>query len=98
MSESVVLFDCFISKDFSGTTNKLHVPVIAGNWQEVLREHIDPEQLPVVYGGTLTDPDGDPRCRTMVRERDMLADQNPGSRSAEKENGNDLVALPVVAD
>lgn len=41
--------------------------VCAGNWQEVLRKHIDPEQLPVVYGGTLTDPDGDPRCRTMVR-------------------------------
>lgn len=39
----------------------------AGNWQEVLRAYIDPEQLPVVYGGTLTDPDGDPRCRTKVR-------------------------------
>lgn len=55
---------------------KLHVPIIAGNWQEVLLEHIDPEQLPVVYGGTLTDPDGDPRCRTMVRGRVMLVDQN----------------------
>ncbi|KAM4635020.1 SEC14-like protein 2 isoform 2-T2 [Polymixia lowei] len=40
--------------------------VLGGNWQEVLREHIDAEQLPVVYGGTLTDPDGDPRCRTMI--------------------------------
>ena len=35
----------------------------------MLRKHIDPEQLPVVYGGTLTDPDGDPRCRTMVSAR-----------------------------
>lgn len=41
--------------------------MFTGNWQEVLREHIDPDQLPVVYGGTLTDPDGDPECRTMVR-------------------------------
>lgn len=49
---------------------------MAGNWQEVLREHIDPKQLPVVYGGTLTDPDGDPHCRTMVKEQDMLVDQN----------------------
>lgn len=39
----------------------------AGNWQEVLRTHIEPDQLPVAYGGNLTDPDGDPRCRTMVR-------------------------------
>lgn len=41
----------------------------AGNWQEVLRAHIDPDQLPVAYGGILSDPDGDPRCRTMVREQ-----------------------------
>lgn len=46
-----------------------------GNWQEVLRTHIDPEQLPVVYGGTLTDPDGDPRCRTMVRGKNRLVEQ-----------------------
>lgn len=38
----------------------------AGNWQEVLRAHIEPDQLPVAYGGNLTDPDGDSRCRTMV--------------------------------
>ena len=50
--ESVIRPHCFLS---------------VGNWQEVLRKHIDPEQLPVVYGGTLTDPDGDPSCRTMVR-------------------------------
>lgn len=56
---------------------KLLVPATTGNWQEVLREHIDPQQLPVVYGGTLTDPDGDPRCRTMVREQGVLVDQNP---------------------
>ncbi|CAB1322373.1 unnamed protein product [Coregonus sp. 'balchen'] len=26
----------------------------------------DPEQLPAAYGGKLTDPDGDPRCRNKV--------------------------------
>uniref|UniRef100_A0A3Q3WTA7 Uncharacterized protein n=1 Tax=Mola mola TaxID=94237 RepID=A0A3Q3WTA7_MOLML len=41
--------------------------VLGSNWQEVLRTHIDPKQLPGVYGGTLTDPDGDPRCRTMIK-------------------------------
>ncbi|XP_019937240.1 SEC14-like protein 2 [Paralichthys olivaceus] len=47
------------------TRNK--IIVLGSNWQEVLRKHIDPEQLPVVYGGTLTDPDGDPSCRTMIK-------------------------------
>lgn len=36
------------------------------NWQEVLLKHVDAEELPVMYGGKLTDPDGDPRCRTRV--------------------------------
>uniref|UniRef100_H2UMV9 SEC14-like lipid binding 8 n=1 Tax=Takifugu rubripes TaxID=31033 RepID=H2UMV9_TAKRU len=40
--------------------------VIKANWQEVLLKHIDAEELPVIYGGTLTDPDGDPRCRTRI--------------------------------
>lgn len=72
MSESIVLFNCFY-----WILVKLNIPIIAGNWQEVLREHVDPEQLPVVYGGTLTDPDGDPRCRTMVKAQSVLVDQNP---------------------
>jgi len=45
--------------------------MVADNWQEVLRKHIDPDQLPMVYGGTLTDPDGDPRCRTKVRTESL---------------------------
>uniref|UniRef100_A0A3P9L707 SEC14-like lipid binding 7 n=1 Tax=Oryzias latipes TaxID=8090 RepID=A0A3P9L707_ORYLA len=40
--------------------------LILGDWQEDLHKHIDPDQLPVLYGGTRTDPDGDPRCRTMI--------------------------------
>ncbi|XP_030292162.1 SEC14-like protein 2 [Sparus aurata] len=53
--------------DLSNSTTTPHCFLSVGNWQEVLRKHIDPEQLPVVYGGTLTDPDGDPRCRTMIK-------------------------------
>ncbi|XP_034047650.1 SEC14-like protein 2 [Thalassophryne amazonica] len=41
--------------------------IVGSNWQEVLRQNIDADQLPVVYGGTLTDPDGDPRCRTKIK-------------------------------
>lgn len=40
--------------------------VYPANWQEVLKKLIDPEELPAMYGGKLTDPDGDPRCRTRV--------------------------------
>jgi len=29
-------------------------------------EYIDPDQLPCFLGGTLTDPDGNPRCVTKV--------------------------------
>ncbi|XP_043951924.1 SEC14-like protein 2 [Gambusia affinis] len=53
-------------KHFLCEETRRKIVVIGSNWQEVLRKHIDPDQLPVVYGGTLTDPDGDPRCRTMI--------------------------------
>lgn len=43
----------------------LHPPA---NWKEVLQKYIDPGQIPVEYGGTLTDPDGDPKCQSKVRE------------------------------
>ncbi|XP_023682119.1 SEC14-like protein 2 isoform X1 [Paramormyrops kingsleyae] len=43
------------------------VNILGDEWPEVLREHIDPDQLPVAYGGNLTDPDGDPRCRTKIK-------------------------------
>ena len=41
-------------------------PTPPANWKEVLQQHIDPEQIPVEYGGTLTDPDGDPKCSSKV--------------------------------
>lgn len=40
--------------------------VSTANWQEVLLRYIDAEELPAIYGGKLTDPDGDPRCRDKV--------------------------------
>lgn len=36
------------------------------NWKEVLQKYIAPHQLPMAYGGTLTDPNGNPYCKTMV--------------------------------
>jgi hypothetical protein len=33
-------------------------------WKAALLADIDPDQLPVCYGGTMTDPDGNPNCIT----------------------------------
>lgn len=35
-------------------------------WEKALLEEIDADQLPQHYGGTLTDPDGDPKCPSRV--------------------------------
>ncbi|RXG56814.1 SEC14-like protein 2 [Armadillidium vulgare] len=35
-------------------------------WQEVILNEISPDQLPVHWGGTMTDPDGDPRCPSKI--------------------------------
>ena len=36
-------------------------------WKAALLEEIDADQLPVYYGGTLSDPDGDGRCLSKVK-------------------------------
>ncbi|TNM89396.1 hypothetical protein fugu_003630 [Takifugu bimaculatus] len=53
-------------KHFLSENTRQKIFVLGANWQEVLLKHIDAEELPVIYGGTLTDPDGDPRCRTRI--------------------------------
>jgi hypothetical protein len=35
-------------------------------WTAALLEEIDADQLPAFYGGTMTDPDGDPKCPSKV--------------------------------
>ncbi|KAK7499112.1 hypothetical protein BaRGS_00009659 [Batillaria attramentaria] len=50
-----------ISEDMK---NKIHV--LGGNFKETLLKYIDAEELPVFLGGTKTDPDGNPRCATMI--------------------------------
>lgn len=53
-------------KHFLCEETRRKIVILGSNWKDVLRRHIDPEQLPVAYGGNLTDPDGDPHCRTMI--------------------------------
>ncbi|KAL3857236.1 hypothetical protein ACJMK2_011928 [Sinanodonta woodiana] len=40
--------------------------VLGADCKEFLLKHIDADQLPAYLGGTLTDPDGNPRCATMI--------------------------------
>jgi len=35
-------------------------------WKAAILEDVAPEELPVIYGGTKTDPDGNPNCTTLV--------------------------------
>ena len=35
-------------------------------WTEALLQDIDADQLPAYYGGTMTDPNGDPKCPSKV--------------------------------
>ncbi|KAF8774470.1 SEC14-like protein 2 like protein [Argiope bruennichi] len=48
------------------TVDKLKIYGYNG-WKPDLLEHIDAELLPVIYGGTRTDPDGNPNCPSLVR-------------------------------
>ncbi|NXE96017.1 S14L2 protein, partial [Menura novaehollandiae] len=55
-------------KHFLSEDTRKKVVVLGSNWKEVLQKYIDPTQIPVEYGGTLTDPDGDPKCSSKVGE------------------------------
>ena len=36
-------------------------------WKPLLLEHIDADQFPAYYGGSLTDENGDPKCSSKVK-------------------------------
>ena len=40
--------------------------LLLGNWKEELAKVIEPDQLPVKYGGTRKDEDGDEYCSSLV--------------------------------
>ena len=35
-------------------------------WIAAILEEVDADQVPAFYGGSLTDPDGEPKCLTKV--------------------------------
>ncbi|XP_040106996.1 putative SEC14-like protein 6 isoform X2 [Oryx dammah] len=42
------------------------VVILGGNWKQELLKLISPDQLPMEFGGTMTDPDGNPKCLTKI--------------------------------
>lgn len=46
----------------------------AKKWQEQILTVIDKDQLPVHFGGTMVDENGDPRCSTLVSMVYILLD------------------------
>ncbi|XP_026980115.1 SEC14-like protein 2 isoform X4 [Lagenorhynchus albirostris] len=57
-------FLCMFEENYPETLKRLFV--IKANWKEVLLKYVSPDQLPVEYGGTMTDPDGDPKCKSKI--------------------------------
>ncbi|XP_036679303.1 SEC14-like protein 2 isoform X6 [Balaenoptera musculus] len=53
-------------KPFLSEDTRKKIMVLGANWKEVLLKHVSPDQLPVEYGGTMTDPDGDPKCKSKI--------------------------------
>ena len=38
----------------------------SNQWKTAILEDVAPEELPAMYGGTKTDPDGNPNCITLA--------------------------------
>uniref|UniRef100_A0A5F7ZY90 SEC14 like lipid binding 2 n=1 Tax=Macaca mulatta TaxID=9544 RepID=A0A5F7ZY90_MACMU len=53
-------------KPFLSEDTRKKIMVLGANWKEVLLKHISPDQVPVEYGGTMTDPDGNPKCKSKI--------------------------------
>lgn len=53
-------------KHFLREETRQKIIILGANWKEVLRNYIDADQLPVIYGGSRTDADGNPNCETML--------------------------------
>uniref|UniRef100_A0A2K5HFR0 Uncharacterized protein n=1 Tax=Colobus angolensis palliatus TaxID=336983 RepID=A0A2K5HFR0_COLAP len=55
-----------LMKPFLSEDTRRKIIVLGNNWKEGLLKLISPEELPAQFGGTLTDPDGNPKCLTKI--------------------------------
>ncbi|XP_027980493.1 SEC14-like protein 4 [Eumetopias jubatus] len=54
-------------KLFMSEETQRKIVILGGNWKQELPKFISPDQLPVEFGGTMTDPDGNPKCLTKIK-------------------------------
>ncbi|XP_059532013.1 SEC14-like protein 2 isoform X2 [Myotis daubentonii] len=62
--ETYIEFLCMVEDNYPEKLKRLFV--IKANWKEVLLKYISADQVPVEYGGTMTDPDGNPKCKSKL--------------------------------
>ncbi|XP_047417319.1 putative SEC14-like protein 6 isoform X1 [Sciurus carolinensis] len=53
-------------KSYMNEETRRKVVILGDNWKQELTKFISPDQLPVEFGGTMTDPDGNPKCLTKI--------------------------------
>ncbi|XP_008571214.1 PREDICTED: putative SEC14-like protein 6 [Galeopterus variegatus] len=53
-------------KSYMSEDTRRKVVILGDNWKQELTKFISPDQLPVEFGGTMTDPDGNPKCLTKI--------------------------------
>ncbi|XP_029787040.1 SEC14-like protein 4, partial [Suricata suricatta] len=53
-------------KVFMSEETQRKIVILGGNWKQELQKFVSPDQLPVEFGGTMTDPDGNPKCLTKI--------------------------------
>uniref|UniRef100_A0A8C5ZLC3 SEC14 like lipid binding 3 n=1 Tax=Marmota marmota marmota TaxID=9994 RepID=A0A8C5ZLC3_MARMA len=55
-----------LMKPFLSEDTRRKIIVLGNSWKEGLLKLISPEELPAHFGGTMTDPDGNPKCLTKI--------------------------------
>lgn len=55
-----------LTKHFVNEETRAKFIVLGPNWKEEILQYVPAEMLPVHYGGTRTDSDGDPKCPSLV--------------------------------
>ncbi|XP_040859523.1 putative SEC14-like protein 6 [Ochotona curzoniae] len=53
-------------KPYMREETRQKVVILGDNWKQELHRFISPDQLPMEFGGTMTDPDGNPKCLTKI--------------------------------
>ncbi|XP_032112781.1 SEC14-like protein 4 isoform X2 [Sapajus apella] len=53
-------------KSFMSEETRRKIVILGDNWKQELTKFISPDQLPAEFGGTMTDPDGNPKCLTKI--------------------------------